>query len=79
MIELDSSGTIRDRVYRAEKKKMIDNSETLIDIRLLRNEISHEYKSDTIHVIFEKVLHLTPLLLKNVESTVRYASKLLHC
>jgi len=60
----------------AEKKQMIDNSGILIDIRLLRNEIFHEYKSETIHVIFEKVLHLTPLLLKNVDSIVRYASSL---
>lgn len=77
MIELDSSGTIRDRIHRAEKKHMIDNSSIMIDIRLLRNEISHEYSSDTIHAIFEKVLHLTPLLLNNVDSTIRYASNLL--
>lgn len=71
MIELDSSGTVRDRIHRAEKKQ-------LIDIRLLKNEISHEYRSDTIHMIFEKVLHLTPLLLKNVDSTVRCVSSLSH-
>lgn len=77
MIELESSGTVRDRIHRAEKKKLIDSADTFIDIRFLRNEIAHEYKSETIYVIFEKVLFLTPLLLKGVDSTVRYASDLL--
>ncbi len=77
MIELESSGSVRDRIYRAEKKKLIESADVLIDIRFLRNEIAHEYKSETIHVIFEKVLFLSPLLLENVDLTVKYASALL--
>lgn len=77
MIDLESSGTVRDRINRAEKKKVIDNADTLVEIRVLRNEIAHEYKSETIYVIFEKVLHLTPLLLKDIDSTIRYTSNLL--
>lgn len=78
MVELESAGTVRDRINRAEKKKLIDSADTLIEIRLLRNEIAHEYKSETVYVIFEKVLHLTPLLIEGVDSTVLYASRLLH-
>lgn len=77
MIDLESSGTVRDRINRAEKKKVIENADTLVEIRVLRNEIAHEYKSETIYVIFEKVLHLTPLLLKDIDSTIRYTSNLL--
>ncbi|MBF0468820.1 MAG: hypothetical protein HQK61_08050 [Desulfamplus sp.] len=77
MIELESSGTVRDRINRAEKKKLIDSADSLIEIRVLRNEIAHEYKSETVYVIFEKVLHLTPLLLKAVDLTIEYSSKLL--
>ncbi|MGD9731201.1 MAG: hypothetical protein AB7U45_03390 [Desulfamplus sp.] len=76
-IDLESSGTVRDRINRAEKKKVIENADTLVEIRVLRNEIAHEYKSETIYVIFEKVLHLTPLLLKDIDSTIRYTSNLL--
>ena len=39
----------------------------MIEIRSLRNEIAHEYKPDTIYVIFERVLALTPILLENVD------------
>ena len=46
----------------------MDSAETLIQIRMLRNEIAHEYKSETILEIFENVLALTPELLKIVES-----------
>ncbi len=77
MIELEGPGTVRDRINRAEKKKLTDSADTLINIRLLRNEIAHEYKSETIHAIFEKVLYLTPLLLKSVDLTVEYALDLL--
>ncbi|MBF0201026.1 MAG: hypothetical protein HQK66_06895 [Desulfamplus sp.] len=77
MIELESAGTVRDRINRAEKKKLIDSADSLIEIRMLRNEIAHEYKAETVYVIFEKVLHLTPLLLKGVDSTIEYASRLL--
>lgn len=77
MIDLESSGTVRDRINRAEKKKVIDNADTLVEIRVLRNEIAHEYKSETVYVIFEKVLHLTPLLIKDIDSTIRYTSNLL--
>ena len=77
MIELEGPGTVRDRINRAEKKKLTDSADTLINIRLLRNEIAHEYKSETIHAIFEKVLYLTPLLIKSVDLTVEYALDLL--
>lgn len=76
IIELETSGTVRDRIHRAEKRKLIYSAETLIDIRFLRNEIAHEYKPETVYVIFEKVLQLTPLLLKCIDSTIIYASNL---
>lgn len=74
-IDLEESGTVRDRINRAEKKELISSADTFIEIRILRNEISHEYKSETIYVIFEKVLQLTPHLLKGAESTMAYALK----
>ncbi len=41
------------------KKRVIENADNFIQIRLLKNEIAHEYKSDMIYV-YEDGLDLTP-------------------
>ncbi len=43
----------------------------------LLDRLAHEYKSETIYAIFEKVLKYTPKLLESVETIVAYAQK--HC
>ncbi len=73
VLELEDTGTVRDRINRAEKKGLIETAEEFIQIRLLRNEIAHEYKSDSINAIFESVLELTPTLLKSVEKIISYS------
>lgn len=75
VLELEEPGTVRDRINRAEKKGAIENAEDFIQIRLLRNEIAHEYKSDAIYAIFGSVLELTPVLLENIEKIVAYAKR----
>ncbi len=77
MVELENSGTVRDRINRAAKKKIIVNADTFIEIRIVRNEIAHEYQSETIYVIFEKVLQLTPHLLDGIDNTIHYATELM--
>jgi hypothetical protein len=67
-LNLETSGTVRDRINRAEKMGAINSADEFIEIRILRNEIAHEYKSETIHEIFEQVMALTPVLLKSVDS-----------
>jgi hypothetical protein len=74
-LDLDSHGTIRDRINRAEKKELIVSSDIFIEIRMIRNEIAHEYLPEAIHDIFGKVLALTPHLLEGVERTIRYCKK----
>ena len=74
MVELEDAGTVRDRINRAAKKKVIADADVFVEIRLLRNEIAHEYQSETIHVIFEKVLQMTPALLEGVDLTINYAA-----
>ena len=75
VLDLEDSGTVRDRINRAEKKGIIESAEEFIELRLLRNEIAHEYKSDTIYDIFERVTFLTPTLLKSVERIFSYSSR----
>ncbi len=74
-LDLEDSGTVRDRINRAEKKGFIESAEDFVLIRMLRNEIAHEYKSETIFDIFERVLALTPALLDAVKRIQRYASE----
>ena len=75
VLELEETGTVRDRINRAEKKGVIETADNFIQIRLLRNEIAHEYKSDMIYAIFERVLELTPVLLDSVEKIIAYATR----
>ena len=77
ILDLEDEGTIRDRINRAEKKGVIYSADDFIEIRILRNEIAHEYKSETIYAIFKKVLECTPKLLESVETIAVYAQK--HC
>jgi uncharacterized protein YutE (UPF0331/DUF86 family) len=74
-IDLEESGTARDRINKAEKRGVISSADQLVKIRLLRNEIAHEYKAESIYDIFERVLALTPVLLDSVERILRYAQE----
>lgn len=74
-LDLDSQGTVRDRINRAEKKELIDSSDVFVEIRMVRNDIAHEYLPEAIHDMFGKVLTLTPHLLDSVERTVTYCTK----
>ncbi len=74
-IELEDEGSVRDRINRAEKKELIEKSDTFVQIRIVRNDIAHEYRIDTVKEIFKKVLELTPYLLRSVKRTEEYCNK----
>jgi hypothetical protein len=74
-LDLDTQGTIRDRINRAEKKELIASSDVFVEIRMVRNDIAHEYLPEAIHDIFGKVLLLTPHLLNGVGRTKTYCKK----
>ena len=69
--------TVRDAINRAEKKGIISSAANFIEIRKLRNRISHEYaESDAdIDGIYVTVLNHLDELFDWVERTVRYAEK----
>ena len=74
-LDLDTQGTVRDRINRAEKKELIVSSDVFVEIRMVRYDIAHEYLPEAIHEIFERVLMLTPHLLEGVERTIAYCNK----
>jgi hypothetical protein len=76
-IELEDSGTVRDRINQAEKRGLIDDADIFAQIRILRNDIAHEYMPEATKEIYRKALTLTPHLLDGVKRTRRYAEKLL--
>ena len=78
ILDLDDEGTVRDRINRAEKKGIVESADSLVDVRVLRNEIAHEYKSEVIYSIFSQVLEHVPFLLESVENIKNYAEKYLN-
>ena len=63
-IDFDHSGTVRDRINRAEKKGLIDDAREFMEIRELRNSIAHEYQPEALNTIFPQVVGYTPVLLQ---------------
>lgn len=72
VIELDDSGTLRDRINRAEKKRWIKDANDFIEIRTLRNIIAHEYGDDEVITIYRKVMFFTPVLLEACKTVKEY-------
>lgn len=72
-IELTGSGTLLDRIYRAEKRGWAEASE-MIKIRELRNLIAHEYASDKMPEIYAVVAAMSPALLAVVPKVIAYAN-----
>lgn len=66
-LDLEEPGTVRDRINRAEKKGIIASADDFIQIRILRNEIAHEYKPEAVGKIFMQVMKLAPPLLESVD------------
>lgn len=75
-IALEQPGTVRDRINRAEKWNLIETAEDFVAIRIVRNDIAHEYLPEAIRDIFKKVMGLTPALLKAVDLTKNYCCRL---
>jgi hypothetical protein len=74
-IDLDTQGTLRDRINRAEKKGLIGNAQRFAECRMLRNEIAHEYIPQHILLIFKKVLTMTPFLIETVATVKTYCQQ----
>lgn len=71
-IELTGSGTILDRIYRAEKRGWANATE-LIKIRELRNLIAHEYATEKMLEVYTAVATMSPVLLAAVPKVMAYA------
>ena len=77
-IELTPSGSVLDRIYRAEKRGWISRAEVLVRIRELRNLIAHEYAADKMAEIYEAVFMLSPELDKIAKQAADYSESLIN-
>ncbi len=75
-LELTTSGTLLDRIHRAEKRGWVDDSMKLVRIRELRNLIAHEYAADKMAEIYAAVAALAPELLAMVPKVAAYTHEL---
>jgi uncharacterized protein YutE (UPF0331/DUF86 family) len=71
-INLAPQGTIRDSVNRAEKNHLIDSAESLVEMRHIRNQVAHEYITEKLSHLFERIVVLSPLLLDYIVRTKEY-------
>lgn len=74
-LDLESPGTVRDRINRAEKKGLIDSAREFVVIRELRNAIAHEYEEEALTRIHAEVLRYTPALLATPDKIEQYLQK----
>ena len=72
LVDLETPGTIRDRINSSYKKGIITNADKLIEVRVLRNEIAHEYLPEAFKDIFEKVIEHCSFIFENVLSINNY-------
>lgn len=77
-IDLEDSETVRDRINNAEKKGLIESADLFIQIRIVRNDITHEYHTETLKDIYKKVLELSPCLFDGIKRVRKYCMKYLH-
>lgn len=75
-LELTATGTLLDRIHRAEKRGWIDDAIKLVRIRELRNLIAHEYAADKMSEIYTAVAAFAPELLAVVPKVTAYAHEL---
>ena len=63
---------IVDLANKAEKFEIIDNADTLIMIRDIRNQITHEYEDENLVKLYQEILQLSEPLIINIENTINF-------
>lgn len=65
--------TLIDKANYLEKLEIIKNSKDLLEIREMRNSLSHEYILDSLKEMFEDVIVLFPKLKEAITKSILYA------
>lgn len=73
-LELESPGTLLDRVRRAEKRGWVQQDGQLVRVRELRNLIAHEYEDEDLAALYREVVALAPVLLQAAQTAAAWAT-----
>ena len=74
-LDANTPGTVRDRILQAEKKGLVTDSGTLMEIRNVRNTIAHEYESLDLKELFLFIFRHTSVLLEILDNSKKYATR----
>lgn len=75
IINLENTGTIRDRLNRAEKNGLISDVDDFVEIRKLKNDITHEYIQEEMIEIYKQVIKYIPVLKNTVNRINKYCKE----
>lgn len=75
IIELVDEGSILDRLNRMEKRQIISNAETWIEIRKIRNRISHEYAEGDLQGLRKQALDFVDELATTLKTCEGYVKR----
>lgn len=73
-LELESPGTLLDRVRRAEKRGWVPQDGQLVRLRELRNLIAHEYEDEDLAALYREVIAGAPVLLQAARAAATWAA-----
>ncbi|MCX7760988.1 MAG: hypothetical protein N2Z81_07330 [Hydrogenothermaceae bacterium] len=79
IVELEDVTKKLDTVIRAEKRGFVDDYRELIELKDLRNELSHEYIADELVEKVKEVIEKTPNLIGIVKKVIEYVDKMNYC
>lgn len=73
-LELESPGSLLDRIRRAEKRGWAVVDGELVRIREVRNLIAHEYEDEDLEALYREVQRLSPALLAAAAKAAGWAA-----
>jgi hypothetical protein len=79
IIELEDVSRSLDIVIRAEKRNLVEDYNYLIELKDLRNELSHEYIEDYIVDKYKEILKNIPAIVLIYKNIVNYSKKFGYC
>lgn len=74
-IDLEDIESVRDRINSTEKKGLIVSADIFTQIRIVRNDIAHEYHTEILKDIYRKALELTPHRFDSVKRIKEYSKR----
>lgn len=70
--ELVVGGTLIDAINRAHKRNLVEDPDTIRKMKLLRNEISHDYTETDLKELYVTIFQLRPILIKLTQKAIEY-------